>query len=69
MPFFCFFQPTVFILSDVGMQNEVAEVHNAAIQEQRRDCAGYIKHAHLWGFVCGVQRLNMWNLRLMYKGR
>ncbi len=57
----------MFILSDVGMQNEVAEVHNVAIQEQRRDCAGYIKH--LWGFACGVQRLNIWNLCLMFKGR
>lgn len=31
---FFFFQPTVFILSDVGRQKEVAEAHNAAIQEQ-----------------------------------
>lgn len=67
--FFFFFQLTVFILSDVGRQKEVAEAHNAAIQEQGRDCAADIKHAHLWEFVCGVQRLNIFNLHLMLKGR
>ena len=48
-----FSQPTVFILFDVGMQNELAEVHNTAIQEQRRFCVGNIKHAQLRGLcVC-----------------
>lgn len=32
--FFFFFQPTVFILPDVGMQNEAAEAHNAAIHDR-----------------------------------
>lgn len=66
--FFFFFQPTVFILYDVGMQNEVVVVHNAAIQEQVTDCVGNIKPAHLWGFVCGVKRLNILNSCVMFKG-
>lgn len=33
------FQPTEFILSDVGMQNEVAvAVHYTAVQQRTMDC-------------------------------
>ena len=46
------FQLTLFILSDVGMQNEVA--HSAAIQQQRRNCAGNCEGEHSRGFACGI---------------